>query len=53
MMKSNKEALLECSNCGEPAHVYFCTKPDNISKEAWAEMADDQRYEITHPKVDK
>jgi len=42
--------MKECSNCGEAAHVYFCPKPDNISKEVWSKMTDDQRYEITHPE---
>ena len=34
-----------CSNCGEAAHVWFCSKSDNISPEQWQEMDDDQRLE--------
>lgn len=34
-----------CENCGEAEHVYYCPKPDNIPKEDWQKLSDDERLE--------
>lgn len=35
-----------CPNCGEADHCYRCPKPENISKEKWQQMSDDERLEV-------
>ena len=34
-----------CENCGDPQHVYGCSKPEHVSKEDWAAMSDDERLD--------
>lgn len=34
-----------CLNCGEAKHIYWCPKPDDIPKEEWQKMSDDERLE--------
>lgn len=35
-----------CPECGEPAHVHYCPKPADISKEAWQLMTDAERLAL-------
>ncbi len=43
----------ECDKCGDPAHVYFCSKPASISKEAWQRMSDDERLDAQRSSRNK
>lgn len=40
-----------CPDCGEPAHVFFCSKPAHIPKKVWAKMEDHERVEAEKNEI--